>query len=187
MESKTAANLTQNISNADGTTAQAGDTIVYTLYAQNTGKNVDQGFVFQENLSDVLDYADVTNFGGGTMNSLDYVTWPAIDIQPGTTADVQITVKVKNPIPATPADPGDPMHYDMIMTNSYGNTINIKLPATPPQIIQNTASTLPNTGPGTGLFISAAIMVFAGYFFARSRLLATEAALVLHDSNQGGL
>jgi uncharacterized repeat protein (TIGR01451 family) len=187
-ESKTAANLTENINDANNTTAKPGDTIVYTLYAQNNGKETVHDFVFRENLSDVLDYATVSDLKGGTMDTQNYVTWPAINILPNTTATEQLIVTVKDPVPQDPASPTDPMHFDLTMTNIYGNTINIKVPSSPTQTITTTASSLPNTGPGTGLFITSVIMVLAGYFFARSRLLAVESSLVLHDqANSGGL
>lgn len=180
--SKTAANLTEHIDNADGTTAQAGDTILYTLYADNTGKSTVKGFVFQENLSDVMDYADVVDPHGGNLNVVTgVITWPAQNISAGKTASRQITVKVKSPIPATPPSASDPGHFDLTMTNVYGNTVNIHLPGTPVQAVESTASSLPNTGPGTSLLIAAAIVIVAGYFYARSELLAKESRLVLRE------
>lgn len=178
---KTATNITAGIADANNTTANAGDVITYTLYAQNTGKAIVKQFVFQENLSDVLDYADATDLHGGTMDSYQIVSWPARDIASGQTATVQITVKVKNPLPQTAVDPADPAHFDMIMTNIYGNTINIKLPGSPAKTVETAAATLPNTGPGAGLFVAASIVIIAGYFYGRSRLLARESNLAVQE------
>jgi uncharacterized repeat protein (TIGR01451 family) len=186
---KSASNPTQGITDANNTTAKPGDVIVYTLYAQNTGKSVVKSYVFQENLSDVLDYADVTDLHSGTIdNTTHVVSWPAEDVQAGATATKQITVKVKAQIPNTPASSSDPGHFDMIMTNVYGNTVNINLP---PTVITTvalvTTTTLPNTGPGTGLFFSFAIVLVASYFFFRSRLLAKEATIAIHVNTEGTL
>jgi uncharacterized repeat protein (TIGR01451 family) len=180
---KTASNVTANITDANGTTANPGDTIVYTLYAQNTGKATVKGYVFQENLNDVLDYADVTDMHGGTLGSNGLASWPAQDIQASQTVTVQITVKVKNPVPQTPTSTSDPAHFDLTMTNVYGNTINIKVPPSITKTIETaTTTTLPNTGPGTSLFIAATIVMVAGYFYGRARLLAKESSLAIQQN-----
>lgn len=184
---KTAANLTQNLSDANNTTAQAGDKIDYTLYAQNNGKAAIQQFIFQENLSDVLDYATVLDLHGGSIDSNNVVTWPAVNIAPGATVTERISVQVKDPIPQTPTAPSDGGHFDLIMTNVYGNTININLPGSPAKTVQLAVAALPNTGPGSSLFMAAAIVIVGGYFYARSRLLATEAQLAIQDNVSGGL
>jgi len=179
---KTASNLTNQTANADGTTANPGDTIRYTLYAKNNGKAAVKNFVFQESLSDVMDYAEPVSLHGGKLSTDDVVSWKGVNIAAGKTVTKEIDVKVKDPVPATPADPGDPGHFDLTMTNVYGNTINIHLPSPPTKTMQNVAGTLPNTGPGTGLIISGAITVVAGYFFARARLLAREGELAVKET-----
>lgn len=186
--SKTASNTTQGLTDANNTTAHGGDVIVYTLKADNTGKATVKQYVFEDNMNDVLDYADITDLHGGSLSSDGIVSWPATDIAAGSTATRQMTVKVKNPIPATPVSVSDPSHFDLIMTNVYGNTINIKLPPPVLKTIEVTTTTkLPNTGPGSSLVIAGLVVVIAGYFFARSRLLETESQLVLHESANGGL
>jgi uncharacterized repeat protein (TIGR01451 family) len=186
---KTASNTTQSITDANSTTAQPGDVIVYTIYAANAGKATVKAFVFQENMSDVLDYADIIDLHGGAIDNISkVVSWPAADIKSGATLSRQITIKVKMQIPQTPASSSDPTHFDMIMTNVYGNTINIKLPSTVITTVASvTTTTLPNTGPGASLFISFIAVLVAGYFFARSRLLAKEAVIAIHVNREGAL
>jgi uncharacterized repeat protein (TIGR01451 family) len=184
--SKQASNPTQGITDANGTTANPGDTIVYTMYAKNTGKVTVPKFVIQEDISDVLDYADVVDLHGGKLNdSTKMVTWAAQNIPANQTASEQITVKIKDPLPSTPVSTSDPGHYDDTMTNVYGNAINIQLPPTVAKATEQVVQALPNTGPGTGLFISFAVTLVAGYFFARSRLLSKETRIIMH-TYQGG-
>ncbi|HET9174500.1 MAG TPA: hypothetical protein VFN56_04455 [Candidatus Saccharimonadales bacterium] len=185
--SKSAANLTQHISNADGTTAQPGDVIVYTLQAKNTGTQDVTGYIFHEDLSDVLDYAQVADLNGGTINSSDQVSWPALTIKAHQVATKQIKVTVDSSIPSTPPSSSDPQHYNLVMTNFYGNYVNIKVPGTPVTTIVATTTTLPNTGPGSSLLIAGGIVILAGYFFARARLLADESTIVMQDNVAGGL
>jgi uncharacterized repeat protein (TIGR01451 family) len=183
---KTAANLTENIVDANNTTAHSGDVILYTIYADNTGKGAVNQFVFQENLSDVMDYATPTDLHGGSIDSNDVVTWPSQTLDAGQTATQQITVEVKNPIPTTPEDPADPGHFDSVMTNVYGNTVNINVPQTPTTAVETASTTLPNTGPGTSIFIAALIVLISAYFYNRARLLAKESAIIAQE-HSGGL
>lgn len=191
IESKSASNTTQNLADANGSTAQPNDVIVYTLFAENQGKETVKNFVMQENLSDVLDYATVVSLHGGKINANKMVTWPSTTIQPGGRLSHKITVRVKNPVPTNAPSVGDPSHFDHIMTNVYGNAVNIKLPSPNPVVITPALTTageeLPNTGPGTSLAIIAIIVMLAGYFFARSRLLVDESMIAIQESNSGKL
>ncbi len=181
---KTALYGTTSGPDADGTTAKPGDIVTYTLYAQNTGKvDVPKYDGFTENMSDVLDYADITDLHGGTFNSTTKtLTWPAEPIKAGATVTHQITVQVKNPIPSTPPGLTDPQHFDLVMTNVFGNAINIKLPPTTPLVIQTTAAQLPNTGPGSSLLVAAAVVIVAGYFYSRARLLQEESTIAVQEA-----
>ncbi|MEO7364058.1 MAG: DUF11 domain-containing protein [Candidatus Saccharimonadales bacterium] len=184
--SKAAANLTQNLPDANNTQAHASDKIRYTLSAQNKGKATIKGFVFQENLSDVLDYAGLTDGHGGTIDNDGLITWPAVDIKAGETASVIIDVTVKSPIPNTPQVQGTG-RFDHVMTNVYVNTINITLPESPVAVVATTADKLPKTGPGTSLALASIVIMFAGYFYSRSRLLATESNIAIQENTSGGL
>jgi hypothetical protein len=187
--SKSATNTTQNITNADGTIAKGDDVIAYTLSAKNTGKVTVKNFAIQENIGDILDYADVVNLNGGSWDrQTNIVTWPSGDILAGATMQQRLTVKIKNPIPQTPISTSNPGTGDMTLTNVYGNVVNIKLP---PSVVktteQLTTQVLPNTGPGTSLMIGFSLTSVIAYFFARSKLFATELDLVRHEfSTVGG-
>jgi hypothetical protein len=69
------------------------------------------------------------------------------------------------------------------MTNTYGNTINIKVPASPTKQVEVATTALPNTGPGTSLFIAASIVIVAGYFWGRAGLLAKESAMAVKETS----
>jgi len=195
---KTASNDTQKITNANGTTAKNLDVITYTLTATNTGTAPIKDFVIRENLNDVLEYSDVVNLNGATLDQDQSASWPKMTIGAGETITRQISVRVKSTLPLTPqpcaatqtsATCPNSGSFDMIMTNVfYGKAINISLTAPPAKIIEQTAQVLPNTGPGTTLLIGFSVVVLAGYFFGRSSLFATELDLVREDfSNSGGI
>lgn len=184
---KTARNDTQKLANANGTKAQAGDTITYTLRVTNTGSIDIKGFVMTEELNDVLEYADVVDLNGGTMSVENIVSWPRQDIAPKSTLEKQIVVRIKNPVPQTPASSSDPGSYDLVMTNVfYDKSINIFLPETPIKIIEQVTTTLPSTGPGESIAAGFAITVVIAYFFARSRLFASELTIVRQEYANAG-
>jgi uncharacterized repeat protein (TIGR01451 family) len=189
VERKAASNTTQGLADANSTTAQPNDVIVYTLFAENKGKAAVKNFVMQENLNDVLDYATVVSLHGGTIGKNNLVRWPSTVIKPGSTLTHKITVRIKNPLPTNTPPASDPSHFDRILTNVYGNAINIKVPSPTPTVITPAVTAnedLPNTGPGTGLVIAGMVVVAAGYFFARTRLLIDESMIVIQEASVSG-
>lgn len=179
---KKGSNVTAKLNDANNSTAQPNDVITYTLSASNSGKVDVKDFTFQESISDVLDYADVVDLHGGTIDKYNVVTWPSETIKAGATATHQVTVKVKAAIPATPVDPNNPDHFNLVMSNTYGDTVNINVPAPPVRGVQATAETLPNTGPGTTMALLASVVIFGGYFYSRARLLARESELAIAEN-----
>lgn len=188
VQNKRASNTTQKINDANGTTAQAGDVIEYTLAATNTNQYTTvKGYVIKEQIGDILEYADIVNLNGGTKDSRNMVSWPAKDIKPNQSLKQTFTVKVKSPIPKTPSSASDPGSFDMVMSNTYGDTVKIHLTKDVVKIIeQTTTTTLPNTGPGASLAIGFGITVVIAYFFARTRLFATELTIVREEFASSG-
>jgi uncharacterized repeat protein (TIGR01451 family) len=184
--SKRARNVTQNIQDANNTTAKAGDEIQYTLSVKNTGTAAAKDFIIKETLGDVLEYADLKNIDNGVIDDRQVITWNPVTIDPGSTVNKTITVRVKDQIPNTPSSTSNPGSFDLVMTNVYGDTINIKLPATPIKTTEQTVQKLPNTGPGESMAIILILTVAVSYFFARSRLLAQEVDIVRTDFASSG-
>lgn len=184
---KRARNVTQDISNANGTTAKAGDTIEYTLSVTNSSKETRKNFIVEENLEDVLEYADILDKSGATFTDdpVKMLSWDPVDVRPNETVTRTITIKIKSPIPTTPASTSDPYSYDLKLTNTYGNTVQINLPNHPVKTVERTITQLPNTGIGANILIGAILLGGATYFYYRSRLLIKEIGLVKHQFNYG--
>jgi uncharacterized repeat protein (TIGR01451 family) len=184
---KTASNVTQSIEDADGTTANAGDTITYRLIVRNTGTQTVPKFVIEENLSDVLQYSDIVSLDGGKLDDSQTAVWPAIDIGAKKTVEKKITVKVKDPIPQTPISASDPGAFDLVMTNVfYEDQVDIMLPPSVIKTTEQVVTTLPETGAGTNIAIAFSLTVMASYFFARTRLLSKEIEIVRSDYTVSG-
>lgn len=183
---KSAKNITQSIGNANGTTAKASDTIEYTLTTTNKGKLDIKDYQVTDGFGDVLDYADVVDLHGGTIDSYGNVTWPKETIKAGKASVHTVIVKIKSVIPSTPASSSDSQHFNGVMTNVYGDVVNIDLPVSVTKNIEIATTQIPNTGPGTSLAIGFGLAVFIAYFFARSRLLAKELDVVRTDFGSAG-
>ncbi len=186
--SKSVSNVTEGINDANNTTAQAGDTIKYVISAKNSGTQTVNNYLFQDNLNYVLDYSSLSDPGGGTLNTSNKVlSWPAVTISPNQTVSETFEVKIDNPIPQTPTSTSDPNYFNLVMSNTYGNTVKINLPPGPTRIIAATTGSLPNTGPGSSILIIGVIMIIAGYFYYRSRLILKESNIVIKDTTPAGV
>lgn len=186
--SKSASNQTQNIKDANGTTAAANDVIIYTLTVKNKGAQAVADFIVEENMADVLEYADIVDLHGGEINDENIVSWPKQNIPANGSIEKQITVKVKDPIPQTPVSASDRGSYDMVMTNVfYGSSVNIELPPSVTKTTELVVQQLPETGPGTTLLAGFGLTAVFSYFVARSRLMAKELEIVKTDfASTGG-
>lgn len=185
-QSKKARNVTQNIPDANNTVARPGDVIEYSLITKNTGSGTKVKYIVQENLSDVLEYASITNFHGGELGANNLMSWPAVDIKANQTITHKVTVKIKDPVPLTPSPPSNPGSFDLTLTNVYGNVVNIKLPTPLEKRPEQVVTVLPNTGPGESLAAGFGVTVVIAYFFARSRLYATELDIVREEFISSG-
>lgn len=184
---KSARNITQQIQNANGTKANPGDSIEYTLSVKNRGKTIHKAFVIEENMDDVLEYADIIDANGATFSEspVKMLTWSPVDIRPNETISRTVLVKIKSPLPSTPASTSDPLSYDLKMVNVYGDTVQIELPNNPVKTVEQTVNSLPSTGPGLSIGITTTVLVLATYFFFRSRLMNKELGLVRQQFNYG--
>ncbi len=189
---KRASNITSGIKDANNTTAKAGDVIEYTLVTKNFGNAAATNVSLQpEDITDVLEYAtlDLNNLGGAVFDpNTKVLSWnQKANIDAGASIEKKFKVKVKDPIPSTPRPEiqNNRASYDLVMTNIYGNTINIKLPTTLIKTTETTTTTLPNTGPGESIAMAFVLTSIVGYFFARTRLKAKELDIVRLDYANG--
>lgn len=184
--SKTSQNISQGNVDATKTTAQASDRITFTLTAENKGGTAKE-FIFDDTLSDVLEYAKLVNTGGGTFNEqTKKLNWPEVTIEPGRKEVRTFTVQLLSTIPATPRGISDGTSYDCRIDNTfYEAFVSIPVNCPAPKVIEQVVPELPQTGPREN--ITFAIIVFAVvlYFYLRSRQLTTEVRLIRRDINGG--
>lgn len=184
---KSVSNITQKIDDTNNKAARGGDELEYSLAINNTGTTPAENYVIDsDNLNDVLEYADLTSYNEAIYDKVNQrLTWAAATIPANGSVVKKFTVKVKNPIPTTPPALSDATSYDYKMRNVFGNEVivNLNKPAT--GAVYQTIDTLPDTGPGSSMLISAIAFTVVGYFFARSRLLIKEVEIVKNELAAG--
>lgn len=182
---KTAGNTTQNKSDATQVQAQAGDKVVYTLNVQNTGK-LAATVPLEENLSDVLDYAQIIDVGGGSYDTASKkLTWPTLSLPAGGKQSRMFTIQLLDTIPSMGQGTDDKTSYDCRMDNTFGNTISIDVACPAPKQIESAVSQLPHTGPRENMIFAGLVAAIVTYFYARSRQVKKEIRLIRRDFNAG--
>ena len=191
---KSVKNISQLVSDANNTTASPGDRLEYHLRVKNTGKTTGS-YKIEDNLADVLEYADLVDAGGGTLlkktdnvavEKVNTISWPSVDIKPNETIDKIISIQVKSTTPATPKGLGNPESYDCRMVNDFaGNHTNISLQCPTAKVVEQVVSELPHTGTSENLLFAGVVITIVTYFYARSRQVKKEVRLIRRDLNSG--
>ena len=183
--SKKANNMTQKGVDASTTVAKSSEIIEYSITVQNVG-DVDAEAKFVENLADVMEYSTIYNSGGGEYNKeTNQLTWPSVMLKPDEKRTQVFTVKLLSAIPEAAQGTSHPASYDCKMTNTFGNSIDVKVDCPIEKEVEQTISQLPRTGAGSNMLFAAITLAVVAYFYARSRQMKTEMRLIRHDYNSG--
>lgn len=183
---KIASNITQDQVDATKTTAKASDKIIYTLEIANHGK-APADVTPIEQLDDILEYATLSDAGGGTFNdTTKTLTWPTIVLKPGEKQTRLFTIQVVNEIPAVGTGASDRSSYDCRMINVFGNAVEIAVECpVQKQVVEQTVAQLPETGPRENMIFAGVVFAVVAYFYARSRQVKKEIRLIRRDLNAG--
>ncbi len=154
--SKSALNNTKN-QDATAVAASREDFITYTLTASNSGNTPATNFIITDDLSQVLPYADMTDFGGGSLNG-NVITFPGITVPANGSVTRSFEVRVKYSLSS---------NLSYVMTNTYGNTVTIRINT--PQVLG--AFTAPKTGADTNAFVFAGILTSGLAIYKKKNLL----------------
>ena len=185
IETKTASNLTQNGVDATTTNAKASNRIAYTINVENTGLQATNVNI-EEKLDDVLQYATLIDNGNGTFNNeTKTLSWPSVKLEPGQKQSRVFVIQVAETIPATPQGQSDKTSYDCVMTNTFGNTVNINMDCPAPKQVEQVVSQLPTTGATENMLFAGGVLAVVAYFYARSRQMKKEVRLIRRDLNAG--
>lgn len=94
--SKSGVNVTQGRVDATKVTAKENNSITYSITAKNEGGTAKK-VELVDNIKEVLQYAQVTSTGGGTLDKTKgTLTWPTVNLGPGQTTTKTYSVKMNS-------------------------------------------------------------------------------------------
>lgn len=178
---KSATNNTQ-VADAVAVNAHENESITYTLTTTNTGNEAAEDVVVRDDISNILQFADIENANGGTVQG-NFISWPEVDIPAGGSVQNTFVVRIKNPVDIEACTV-------RTMGNSYGNliTVNVEKPCLPPpppppptptpQILGASVANLAKTGANNP-FMWILMLFIAGssvFLYAREKMLFMKAA-----------
>jgi len=191
---KTVRNTSQLVMDANNTTVKPGDRLEYRLSVKNTGSTTGS-YTIEDNLADVLEYADIIDTGGGNLikkdsntpiEDVNHISWPTVEIKPGESIEKIISVQVKSVIPSTPQSPGNIESYNCRMVNDFdGQQTSVNVECPPPKVVEEVVTELPKTGTTENMIFAGSVLAIVTYFYARSRQLKKEVRLIRRDLNTG--
>lgn len=187
-------NTTRNIIDANNTTALPGDRLEYHLIVKNTGKT-SGSYTIKDNLTDVLEYADIVDLGGGTLTKKDATTpveavnvisWESVSIKPGEQIEKIVSVQIKTAIPAIPQSTGNAESYNCRIVNDFsGNPTTVNMICPPPKVVERVVTELPKTGATENMIFAGILLSIVTFFYARARQMKKEIRLIRKDVNTG--
>ncbi len=169
--------------NMDGQKVSSGQTLIFKLTTKNVTSTDSPSFSGEDYFGDVMEYADIVDQNqlatqGITLDNNKYFRWTTNTIKGNSTDTKTVTVKVKKIVPSTNKPSTTTTDQDCVISNKYGNQVSVNVNCPLVKKLETTATSLPNTGPGTTVGLAFIVTVVAAYFFARARLLNKEASLV---------
>lgn len=183
---KTATNISQGNVDASTVDARASDRISYTVTVENVGLAAEK-VTMTESLEDVMQYAALIDTGSGSFDKeAKTLTWPEMEVAPHGKESRTFVVKLLDSIPTTNTGTSDASSYDCVMTNTFGNSIDVAVECPREKVlVEQTVSELPQTGPRENMIFAAILLSVVVYFYARSRQLKQEVRLIRRDVNAG--
>lgn len=180
-----AINLSQNSKPAKDTIAQPGDRIQYNIRTTNTGPTANNATV-ETKIADLLEYGSLIDLGGGSFDkATSTLSWGSVNLTPAQTDARSFVIEVNGAIPATPQASDNQQSYDCVLTNVYGNTVNVHLSCPLGKTVESTVRGLPTTHAIAIIAFSVLLLASTAYFYARSRQLNRELRLIRRQFNVG--
>lgn len=170
--SKEARNINSGQTSSSSIDADETHVIEYSLQATNSGSGLFSNFIFEDNLTDVLQYSDLVvgscSPANCNINASNIISWPASNIPAGATLTRTFRMEVKARA-SWPAEPVTGWNFidnnnipnlmvvgqknDLRMTNVYGNQVEVLLPGGIQEVdleINKTATAQNATTPPSG-------------------------------------
>jgi len=127
--------------------------------------------------------------GGGSFDqSTKTLSWAPFSLKPGEKQSRTLAIQLLSAIPATNTGTSNEASFDCVMTNTFGNSIDVRVTCPGEKVVvEQVVSELPQTGPGENMMFATILLAVVVYFYARSRQMGKEIRLIRHDLNTGAI
>jgi hypothetical protein len=181
----TAINTSQGFVDASALTVNAGDQISYTI-AINNPNSSPISTTLQDNISDILDYSTLIDNGGGVIDETTGILyWPNTVLSMHEKQTRTFTVRLFNSIPSTAQGVNNSKSYDCIISNSFGNSIDINVDCPTPKVVEKIVTNLPKIGIIGNIIFSCIVLIISVYLFINSNQLNKEIHIIRKNTNAG--
>jgi len=184
--STSAININQGFVEASKVISKPQEQISYTITIDNPTDNAISAS-FENNLSDILEYAEIIDSGGGQLNKSGSMAWPETVIEPKSQQSRTFVVRLFKEIPATAIGTNNFRSYDCRLTNIFGNNLSINIECPAPKIAEQIILKLPKIDTTISITIMASMLLVGVYFYARAKQIRDEVRIIRKDINSGAI
>lgn len=179
-----ARNITQSVP-AETTKAATSDRIQYTLTLSNP-QPISTSGGYEMRISDILEYSSLVDAGGADYDpSTQTISWPKIQLKPGSQQERVFIVQMLDSFPETGQGSSNPESYDCKMIAVFGNSHETKIKCPPAKGIEGFLNSLPLlNSTGNIIFISVVSLVIL-FFAIRTNQMKRELRIIRHSFNTG--
>jgi uncharacterized repeat protein (TIGR01451 family) len=182
--SLTALNASQGNVAASTVVAEPNDQIIYSISVQNTGHSPISIHPAIK-LADILEYAELVDKNGGTIDNTKNLSWPKIYINSGDSQTRNFTIRLLNNIPLTASGKYYYISYDCKMTSIFGNITSIPVACPAVKNIEEISSKLPSLSIKENLILTVPVVFITMLLYVRSRQIRREINQIRNDENAG--
>ncbi|MBS7346272.1 MAG: hypothetical protein KIG14_00975 [Candidatus Sacchiramonaceae bacterium] len=145
--------LTSTTNSSNAVTLEASQEVTFRLSATNEGSEP-RSLAPRNNISDILEYARITNTGDGIIQE-DEIVWPEVILLPGETYEASFNATILDHIPTLGRSSVDANSYDCRLSNIFGNRIDLGIDCSSIKNVDIFTTSLPNID----VFLTTIILV----------------------------
>lgn len=182
--SESAVNISQGNIDASSTVAKPGDYINYNIEIKN---ETDTSIVTTPKirLADILEYSSIIDKNNVSDVTLSTLSWDQTTIAPVSTQTRSFTVQLMDSVPITPRGAFYKESHDCIMTNYFGNTLNINVSCPIIKKIESISLGIPPIDNLISILTLVSSFVIISLLYLRTRQIKREIRIIRQNAIAG--
>lgn len=165
---------------------QPGDLVAFSLRATNLSSSL-LPLTMNVNIEDLLEYSTINEDLGGANFNKDKgtLTWPSVQISPGSTETRVFYVKIKNPVVSKLQNKHNFYSYNCSLDLAYGDSINLPVSCPYYKYVEMSINILDRVNIVTGVIIYFVYILIVILLWSRTKTQLSRIAIIKHESHQG--